>query len=364
MEDNILKKLCGKIDSQTYESIRKTLICSGIGFISLNPIVNIVNPTLSTPINYLVWLTILANIGMTFSHGCCYTKDINELRNLYQEFINNYSKLNKVFNLENPIEIYTMYTYLLHKGYLSQGKEFTFFNDKLNEIIKLQGVNVLGGKAVCRHISSLLTDILQKEGIVAKKLSVYCRDNDVDIEIFDEPKYSREELIDWINNHQLSDRAKEVFMYAIEEVVDKKGMGVEFIYKEVDEKNSLIRFFGNHAISVAFKDGKVYFLDATQQRIYQRDEHNPNILLDVDRTIPIKKESSMLLNGVKENIKMQKLLSKPFSNVSCEEKKLLTNRTLMLCQNNMDIFDKFYQENNELYMDVTNKLSKIKGRIF
>lgn len=43
--------------------------------------------------------------GLALSRGEDYTKDIKQIKNLYQEFITNYNKLNKVFELKDPIQI-------------------------------------------------------------------------------------------------------------------------------------------------------------------------------------------------------------------------------------------------------------------
>lgn len=134
---------------------------------------------------------------MSLSHGKNYTKDIIKIRELYQEFIKNYNKLNKAFDLSNPIQIYTMFNYLLYKGYLSKDKEFQFSGKQARDINCLIGTNVIIGQAVCRHISAMLTDILNDYGIESSQLGVYSigYNINININIIDKPKYTKEELI-------------------------------------------------------------------------------------------------------------------------------------------------------------------------
>lgn len=40
----------------------------------------------------------------------------------------------------------------------------------------------------------------------------------------------------------------------------------------------------------------------------------------------------------------------------------MIDQTIMECNGNMDIFEKFYNENSELYTDISSKLLKIKKR--
>ena len=61
------------------------------------------------------------------------------------------------------------------------------------------GTNVIIGQAVCRHISAMLTDILNDYGIESSQLGVYSIgyniNINININIIDKPKYTKEELI-------------------------------------------------------------------------------------------------------------------------------------------------------------------------
>ena len=362
MENNKFKQLCGKINYNTYNNIQNTLWFSGVGLILTNDLISQQYPMLNKPVDILIYSTLVANLAMTWSHGKNYTKDITQISELYEEFIKNYNKLNKTFDLSDPIQIYTMFNYLLYKGYLSKDKNFEFSGKQARDIDGLSGTNVITGKAVCRHISAMLTNILNDYGIESSQLSVYSRDYSIEIKLLDEQKYTKEELINWVRTHITDEKTYEFVMKLIDELVDKHNKNIEISSKMIDIKNPLIRMIGNHAISFAFKDGKSYFLDPTQTRIYRMNEFDKSILYDEECELPIRLSTSIILNNSKDFKKMKKKILEQYPSISKETEKLMIVETLDICNNNMDIFEQFYNENSELYNDISDKVLKIKKR--
>lgn len=268
--------------------------------------------------------------------------------------------MNKIFDLSDPIQIHTMFNYLLYKGYLSRDKKFEFSSKQARDIFDVSGANVIVGKAVCRHISAMLTDILNDDGIASCQLGVYSREYCTSINIIDEPKYTKEELINWVETHITDDKVFNLCMNIIEELDNQGNKSIEFSYELTDDKNPLIREIGNHAISFALKDGACYFLDPTQTRIYRMSETNKNVLYDDICEVPIRLISSLVLNAYAEDyFKIKKEINK-YPSVSKEEEKLMIEKTMNLCYENTDVFENFYHENSELYGDISNKVLKIK----
>ena len=181
MENNKFRQLCGKINYNTYNNIQNTLLLSGTGLLLTNDLIPRQYPMLNNSIDVIIWATIVINLAMTCSNGKNHTKDVIQIRDLYQEFIKNYNKLNKIFDLSDPIQIYTMFNYLLYKGYLSKDKNFQFSGKQARDINCLSGTNVITGQAVCRHISAMLTDILNDYGIESSQLGVYSRHYSINI---------------------------------------------------------------------------------------------------------------------------------------------------------------------------------------
>lgn len=360
MEKNVFKKICGSIDYNTYTSLQNTLGMSAIGLAVANELIP-QYPLVNNSIDILAYTTLAAYLGLTWTNGKQYTKDIKQIRELYNYFLNNYNRLNKIFDLNNPVEIYTMFNYLLYKGYLSKNKEFQFSGKQARDLKVLRGAEVITGKAVCRHISGMLTDILNRYGIESSQLGVYSKNYSININVLGQQKYTKEELVNWVRTHITDEQTYEFVMKLIYELVDRRNKNIEISSKMIDDKNILKRKVGNHAISFAFKDGKSYFLDPTQTRIYQMKDSNESILYDSEcGDIPIRLISSMVLNNSKDYLQMKKNLSNACLSISAEEEQAFIKATLDKCKNNMDIFEQFYVDNCELYDDISSKVLSIR----
>lgn len=104
---------------------------------------------------------------------------INEIQKIYDEIIRHYSKLNRIFDFNNPVEIYALYVYAVEKGYLSFHHNFEYGQtdeDVEKEISGLSGVEIILGHGVCRHFSGMLNDIFKESGVESKRCYVFLAD--------------------------------------------------------------------------------------------------------------------------------------------------------------------------------------------
>lgn len=104
---------------------------------------------------------------------------IDEIQKIYDEIIGHYSKLNKIFDFNNPVEIFALYVYAVEKGYLSFHHNFEHGqtdDDVEKEILGLSGVEIILGHGVCRHFSAMLNDIFKESGVDSKKCYVFLAD--------------------------------------------------------------------------------------------------------------------------------------------------------------------------------------------
>ena len=90
-------------------------------------------------------------------------EEYTSLLNDYKLFLKRYKVLNDELFFKEPISIYALFVYMYKNGFLSKDKsiEFKVFYKKYLDIINLYGTNILSGKGVCRHIGSMLIDILR-----------------------------------------------------------------------------------------------------------------------------------------------------------------------------------------------------------
>lgn len=104
---------------------------------------------------------------------------IDEIQKIYDEIIRHYSKLNEVFDFNNPVEIFALYVYAVEKGYLSFHHNFEYGqtdDEAEKEILGLSGVEIILGHGVCRHFSGMLNDIFKESGVDSKKCYVFSDD--------------------------------------------------------------------------------------------------------------------------------------------------------------------------------------------
>ena len=352
------KELCGKINYNTYTETKKVLWRIYFSLLLYSEIEG-----LPMPLDALMLSEGLLCIFLEFSHGKYYTKDVKEIEKLYEEFINNYKKLNNTLELKNPIEISTMLHELTFNGYLSKDKNFEFSSSQAREICnRLTATNVFTGKAVCRHISRMLEDTLIALGIEAKQLGVYSRDERYIINIIQEQIKSKEEIIDYIMKYTNKNDQKNLIK--VTNIAYENNKGIEILTEQIEDKSKLKRICGNHVITFASKDGFSYFLDPTNDDVLRKDNNDP-VLNNYLFKIPIKKIGTLVINNnLKEYLSIQKELKKDHSLISLEEQEKIISDTKLKYKNNLDIFEKFYNDNSEIYNETTDKLLKIKKRKF
>ena len=113
-------------------------------------------------------INILSNITYLFlilSFPEHYTKDIEDIVSIYKDVVKSYVQLNDKLELKSPIDINAGLTFALNNGYLSYNKHFKYCTDNNKDILRSLGTETITGLACCRHIATLLNDILQEKNI-------------------------------------------------------------------------------------------------------------------------------------------------------------------------------------------------------
>lgn len=292
------------------------------------------------------------------------TKDIDEIVTIYHQFIKNYNQINIEFELNNPIQIYTMFNCLLYDGYLSKDKEFQFSGAEARDKCSILGANIIMGKGVCRHISSTLKDILLDYGIEACNLGCYSKILTISVTKLKNQKYSYIELREWVKKNVIDERACRSLYDYIDEL-EKQKKYAKFSYSLEDEMNSVKKWIGNHIICYSRYNGQDYYLDPSQIRIY-RLNHESKTLFDnqEDGDLEFRIIPTLYSNSLKELMKMSNKLLRPNPSLPIEEEQKLVMDTKLLYGQNADIFEQFYNDNHEIYNEISNRLVKIKKNKF
>ena len=342
--DKIIKKIYSNINYNTSELISDInlgliLTTFGTGFFSLGA--NLNNAA------SLMMLSILNMIYYIYSEEArlsLHTKDIIEIRKLYNNLIKDYNKLNKIFEFQNPIEIYTFYNKMLYDGYLSKNKEFHFGETTIRDIKDIYSSNIMNGEAVCRHIATMLKEIYNAYGIEGNTLTVYQSDFDVMQDNVENMISLLEEIH---NEHQRTNISFLDLVYQYEEELNKY---YEYTIPKKDKKLTII---GNHKITTAVYQGDTYYLDPTQSRIYKPSSIKENILIDTSAAGDIH-----ILPKQKKNKKVLATLTDAVTAPS--EDRECIDMTTRIYSSNKDIIEAYYQSQKELYSDIAEELAKIK----
>lgn len=353
MKKDILKNYCSTIDTKTYRKIEKGLIYLPLGILATDVILTtFVDPQFHSYLSPVYCASITSGILASTYNGRMWTTDVQELRSLYDDFIKKYNELNKLLGLKDPYEIQLVYQYLYKNGYLSKDKNFEFNNRKHKDISYILGTEVINGSGVCRHIASLLSDILNDYGILSTRLGVNTHYYYIDLK--EKGNMSKEEVEAWARENIVDEDRLSLFLYSLSKT-DGQSYKVECV--DYTKLHPISKLIGNHAITYANYDGKSYYLDPTQDSFYRRSDKNGS-LYDFFNQVDIK-------NGGVEYDKERykkciKLINEGLPSISFEEQKEIENRTNELIISSNNLFEEFYKDNEELYSDISSKLLKIK----
>lgn len=363
---NKLDEFYNTIDEKTYRNIKEVSYLTGLALFNLelytmNSIPQIFSVLLGISSSLLIETGIY--MGKYGRGGILKTKTGKELEELYQEFLKNYCQFNNFFELDNPIQIQIMFSYLLEEGYLSYHKSFNFKNSS-ESFHWLDGTRVIEGQAVCRHISSMFKDILQTLGFSAYKLPVHITKAEKNILPLQQ-KLNLEEFKEFLlyrlNQLKISPKEYQEFLQYINSSNLQLGESNEVLFYCNNEKK-LKLVSSNHVITAVFTSEKDYFLDPTQCRIYHRK--NSKILYDEEVDCKIFEIPARLCCSSKEEYKaLKERLHHPQEQLSRTEEESLIMKTKMLCQENTDIFEQFYNKNCELYREINKKVLKLKKNL-
>ena len=265
--------------------------------------------------------------------GALLTKDYKELSDMYNQVIDNFSKLMKEFGKDDVIEIFAIYIYMYRKGYLSYNHYFEY-NTKMKDLPKLMGIDVIRGSGVCRSIASMLSDIYNNMNMPSDTLIVHTTKDTID---------SLEKLSIASINKSLNGKK---FAKVVGDVTD---------YIKVP----------NHLVTAVKDNKKTYILDPTNDGIlYRRGKNN---FYPYDNNINSMNYNKLIscfqrFIGMYHKGKIKDINSSKSINQQEYYDKYLA--TINFINNNVDYFDYFYHNNFDIYKKIysvsedTNSLVK------
>jgi hypothetical protein len=248
-----------------------------------------------------------------------------EIKKMYTEIIENTKDLYNELGIIDPTHIFSVYSYMLKKGYFSANMDFAYgFTSK--DLSRLLGADVIVGRGVCRNISSFLVDLYNNMGILSLPLSV---------------------------------NATKKTLTQIEEI-SEIAMKVDNQKDKLRILSKILTFlkFPNHMITLAEKDGKAYIFDPTNDCACTGINIKQISLLGNDKArMLVSYLYPLIYEKPSVVIKTAKLINN--NTIDNQTFKKLYKEGFEIFMSNEKRFEQFYYKNTKNYNEISEKMNKI-----
>lgn len=292
----------------------------------------LVNELVSDPSKFVGFTTLLSLSAL----GCCFgenilknSTDYKDLKVVYNEVLNNVSELFKQLEMNDPISVFSSFVYMTRAGYLSNDKNIEY-NMDLKDLKGMAGLDILRGKGVCRNFASLLKDVYTEMGYESNVL----------------PVYTTREAINSFKNLSVLDKSY-------------KSKETEQTVKAILTITKILRL-ANHLITTVRDHENCYILDPTNDGFLLPSSTFKYMTSDDPKKTMVFKP----LNSIRQDPHIFKLLNhlKGNSITRDEYEKIYLSAQDKLLKN-LDMLEKFYEENQELYQEIVSKTKDMNGLI-
>lgn len=350
---NILDKVSEKFDYNGLKKLKDISYYSALGMSWASILTPLEVDLVLYPVEIL-FLILVLNLNADK------TKDVRNIREMYDEVISDYVKMINVLGLQNPVEVSAFFERCYRDGILSRNKRFVFDTSNVRDVHSLFGSNIINGEGVCRHIASMLNDIYISMGIDSNVLLVHMRNRTL-VPSVDMTKQglTKEELYEFIDMTSISTEERKIAKEVVDEFIECIGehLTIDVVLSKVKG-----RPHANHAINLVINDGKAFCLDPTNACSLKLNRQDPRFLVDmVDPKIFIDWPGyGYSKTSMKETKKAKKDILLP--STSFEEDLATRKKIQLLYEDNLDVVDYFYRKHNEEYKEISNEMVKIKAK--
>lgn len=269
---------------------------------------------------------------------------------IYNKVVEDFAEMGQILELKDPVELYALFEYALYNGYLSARKYFepnlNDFFEELEDLKTIPGAYTISGTAICRHTQVTLKDIMQKSDIQSDILAMF---KPYDVDEYYGPKVEEYENNLLKRKNIDPEKATKEERISVQKQVDEKCWQFK---QRIKSKNK----YGNHVVTMAVKDGKIHFFDPTLKTIWKLSDNKQGLNSETEQAeLRLEKE---VFNGTnKERKKVLELLKLQETSIE-EDKKVLLETKRILTQNKY-LLESFYNEHEELYEELREKLKTI-----
>jgi len=268
---------------------------------------------------------------------CINTKEYLQLERSYFLLLKELKDLLIDIEIEKPMEIFSIYHYLVLNGFLSVDKKFYAENVDLNYH---EATSIVTGYGVCRHLAPFLTDLLKY----------------FDYDTFNIGMFLNEQRIVRMNDDNFNHIIKTEDYKIDDSIESNHSFLIDLIMESVRDRSP------NHCATLLADGSKSYIMDPMNNTIY---------FILYNRAFPIYNFHEPVDIKWKGDLKTQK------TNISSSEiedlNQMLREYDVIRkkCPSYSDTFEKFYLEHRELYCEIIekrnnfeNEYQKIKQVIF
>lgn len=260
------------------------------------------------------------------------SKEYIEAYSYYKIMLEELSYLIKSVDWDNEMKLFAGYCYLYKQGYLSFSHQF-YYSRYAEDCIFLEGNNILLGIGCCRHINSMLKDLLRECGYSSFNLEMLL---DYRVVHLNDMKKLRLDEVQELSQEELENEQLEI----------KKQPRLWPILKKTISTNHLVTLFQD--------DTHSYIMDATNDTIYYVTDD----LKVYQGGHEFKVQFDKLWNDGEE-LRLRNFL-KPSLRPILEKRLQDYHETWEECFELTDTFERFYQEHKELYEEVVEKRKVLK----
>lgn len=354
MTDEKLRKIMGSIPTEKYYPIKRILGLGTIASLSLS-IVNTI-PLVDYSLILLYLLNYLGYATMNNNRGIDFTKSYLELEQDYNTFLNNYRDLMNTLDMESLASLCASFYYLMKNGYLSLGGSFSSLSDDYFEGRKYQLANIFNGCGICRHKANALKDILNTCGYPTSSIPVYTRKYE---------DFTREDIENIKKNLENVFRELEedenLRKYAVEAFLNIEVITHQFeINNETNPKmqRKIEKKFGNHLIVLTSDGNKRIAYDPTDNFFYQFiDQNSIDIINEYGNRMELRFRRLFIANTPSQEKMFWKNLKLESRNL--EGLREAQDDAEKRIQENLDIVEKFREENIPLMRDLRDKAYRL-----
>lgn len=235
----------------------------------------------------------------------------SDLFYLYFSYLYNLGNLGKDFNIDEIGGLLALYYFAYDNGYLSYKHHFEYSKSKASTFLLPPndlGFVISTGYGVCRNISFGLRDFL-----FLKDIKSYIAN--VDLREYNAKPETMALLV-----------------------------------------NILPRLFGNHLINYITSDNLSFLYNPTDNDFPEIVSYSLMKDEDSDKKYPV-----WILSDINNGIIMPTIRKKPREEIM-EKVKQNLKQSLDLFKENTDMFEKFYKDNKDIYLEINSKVSKVKEK--